>query len=72
MHSGPQPAARNAGSETIFAAEDIRRLSDEQLWQMRNIERKKLIDRVRKRYARQLASGHDHAQDFTGSSMNMC
>ena len=49
-----------------LAAEDIRRLSDEHLWQMRNIERKRLIDRVRKRYARQLASGHDHAQDFTG------
>jgi starch phosphorylase len=48
-----------------LAAEDVRRLSDEQLWQMRNIERKQLIDRVRKRYARQIASGRDTAQDFT-------
>jgi starch phosphorylase len=48
-----------------LAAEDIRRLSDEQLWQMRTVERKRLIDRVRKRYARQLASGRATAQDFT-------
>jgi glycogen phosphorylase len=44
----------------------ISRLSDQQLWQMRTIERKKMIDRVRKRYACQLASAHDTAQDFTG------
>lgn len=48
-----------------LVAEDIRRLSDEQLWQMRNIERERLIDRVRKRYARQLAAGRDTAQDLT-------
>jgi glycogen phosphorylase len=44
----------------------IRRLSDQQLWQMRTIERKKMIDRVRKRYACQLAPAYDTAQDFTG------
>ena len=64
MHSGPYPAARNAGSETSLPAEDIRRLSDQQLWQMRTIERKRLIDRVRKRYARQLASGSRHLAGF--------
>jgi glycogen phosphorylase len=41
-------------------------LSDQQLWQMRTIERKKMIDRVRKRYACQLASAYDTSQDFTG------
>jgi starch phosphorylase len=44
----------------------IRRLSDQQLWQMRTIERKKMIDRVRKRYSCQVASAYDTAQDFTG------
>jgi starch phosphorylase len=33
-------------------AEDIRRMTDEQLWQMRGLGRKKLIDRVRKRSRR--------------------
>ena len=33
-------------------AEDIRGLTDEQLWQMRSVSRKKLIDRVRKRSRR--------------------
>jgi glycogen phosphorylase len=45
--------------------EYIRRLSDQQLWQMRTVERKKLIDRVRLRYARQLASGCVPAQDLS-------
>jgi len=36
--------------------DDIRNLTDEQIWQMRSTERKTLIDRLRKRYARQLAS----------------
>jgi starch phosphorylase len=44
----------------------IHGLSDEQLWHMRTIERKKLIDRVRGRYARQLASEYLIAQDVTG------
>jgi glycogen phosphorylase len=42
-----------------------RYLSDQQLWQMRTIERSKMIDRVRRRYASQLASAGDTAQDFT-------
>jgi glycogen phosphorylase len=33
-------------------AEDIRRMTDEQLWQMRSLGRNKLIDRVRKRSRR--------------------
>jgi starch phosphorylase len=45
-------------------AEDIRRLSDEQLWQLRKSARKKLIDRVRVRYARQRASGYDGPHDL--------
>ena len=44
----------------------IRRLSDQQLWQMRTIERKKMIDRVRRRYAFQHASAYETAQDLTG------
>ena len=44
----------------------IARLSDQQLWQMRTIERKKMIDRVRGRYACQLASAYDTSQDLTG------
>jgi starch phosphorylase len=45
--------------------DDIRKLSDEQLWQMRTIERKKLIDRVRRRYASQRASGWDGTLDIS-------
>ena len=33
-------------------ADDVRQLSDEQIWQLRFIERKKLVECVRKRYAR--------------------
>jgi starch phosphorylase len=36
--------------------DDIRRLTDAQLWQMRSVGRKTSVDRIRKRYARQLAS----------------
>ena len=36
--------------------DDIRLLTDEQIWRMRSTERETLIDRLRKRYARQLAS----------------
>jgi starch phosphorylase len=36
--------------------DDIRHITDEQIWQMRSTERKTLIARLRKRYARQLAS----------------
>jgi starch phosphorylase len=36
--------------------DDIRNLTNKQIWQMRTTERKTLIDRLRKRYARQLAS----------------
>jgi starch phosphorylase len=45
-------------------ADEIRRLSDEQLWQLRNSARKNLIDRVRVRYARQRASGYDGPHDL--------
>jgi glycogen phosphorylase len=36
--------------------DDIRRLSDEQLWEMRSAGRKTFVDRIRMRYAHQLAS----------------
>ncbi len=36
--------------------DDIRRISGAQLWQMRGAARKTLIDQIRRRYARQLAS----------------
>ena len=38
------------------AGDDIRKLSDERLWEMRNQNRKALILYLRKRYARQLAA----------------
>jgi len=45
-------------------ADDIRQLSNEQLWQMRFIQRKKLIECVRKRYARQCAWSDGSSPDF--------
>jgi len=42
-------------------------LSGAQLWQMRTVERKTLIDRVRKRYARQLAAEGGNPADATGT-----
>lgn len=47
-----------------ICADEIRRLSDEQLWQLRASARKNLIDRVRVRYARQRASGYDGPHDL--------
>jgi len=46
--------------------DDIRRLTDAQLWQMRTAGRKMLIDRMRKRYARQLASENGRPSDTSG------
>ena len=46
--------------------QDIRQLTDAQLWQMRNEGRKKLIGRMRKRYARQLASEGARSSDTSG------
>jgi starch phosphorylase len=46
--------------------EDIRRLTDAQLWQMRAAERKTLIARMRKRYACQLASEGGNPTDAGG------
>ena len=43
---------------------EIRRLSDEQLWQLRTSARKNLIGRVRLRYARQRAAGYDGPHDL--------
>ncbi|MGC2638680.1 MAG: alpha-glucan family phosphorylase [Acidobacteriaceae bacterium] len=42
------------GDRTV--EDDIRRLSDAQLWEMRSTGRKTLVDRIRRRYAHQLAS----------------
>jgi len=46
--------------------DDIRQLTDAQLWQMRTEERKTLIGRMRKRYARQLASEGGSRFDASG------
>jgi len=46
--------------------EDIRRLTDEQLWQMRTEGRKTLIGRMRKRYVRQLAAEGRSPSDARG------
>jgi glycogen phosphorylase len=50
--SGDSPAERN-----------IRQITDLQLWQMHNTERRAMINRVRKRYARQLASEGGNPSD---------
>jgi glycogen phosphorylase len=47
-----------------ICADEIRRLSDEQLWQLRTSARKNLIGRVRLRYARQRAAGYDGPHDL--------
>ncbi|HEU5340973.1 alpha-glucan family phosphorylase [Edaphobacter sp.] len=47
---------KNRWREDHPAEDDIRRLTDEQLWKMRTAERKTLVGRVRERYARQLAA----------------
>jgi starch phosphorylase len=55
--------------------DDIRNLTDEQIWQMRSTERKTLIDRLRKRYARQLASEGGDPSDasnvFDGDALTL-
>jgi glycogen phosphorylase len=48
------------------AEEAIRKLTDGQLWQMRTAERKTLIDRMRNRYACQLASEGGNPTDASG------
>jgi starch phosphorylase len=55
--------------------DDIRNLTDEQIWQMRSTERKTLIDRLRKRYARQLCSEGGDPSDanniFDGDALTL-
>jgi starch phosphorylase len=48
------------------AEDDIRRLTDAQIWQIRIAERKTLIARMRKRYACQLASEGGNPSDTGG------
>jgi glycogen phosphorylase len=52
---------RGDGSQTI----GIHQTTDAQLWQMRTLERKHLIDRVRRRYAHQLGSENGASQDLS-------
>jgi starch phosphorylase len=52
---------RGDGSQTI----GIHQTTDAQLWQMRTLERKHLIDRVRRRYAHQLGSENVASQDLS-------
>ena len=53
--------------------DDIRHLTDEQIWQMRSTECKTLIDRLRKRYVRQLSSEGGDSSDanniFDGNAL---
>jgi glycogen phosphorylase len=46
-------------------ANEIHQATDAQLWQMRSLQRKHLIDRVRRRYAHQLGSEHVASQDLS-------
>ena len=46
-------------------AKEIHQATDAQLWQMRNLERKHLIGRVRKRYAHQVGSEDAATQDLS-------
>ncbi len=48
-------------------ANEIHQATDAQLWQMRNLQRKHLIDRVRRRYAHQLGSEHVASAGFEQS-----
>jgi starch phosphorylase len=48
------------------AEDDIRQLTDEQLWQMRTAGRESLIGKMRKRYARQLAAEGASSSDTSG------
>ena len=43
--------------------EEIRRVPDEQFWEMRSLQRKRLIERVRRRYAHQLALEYVVSED---------
>jgi starch phosphorylase len=52
---------RGDGTQT----KDMHRATDEQIWQMRTLERKRLIDRVRRRYAHQLASEYVASEDVS-------
>ena len=61
-----QACGKNRWCEEDPTTADIQALTDEQLWQMRTLERKQLIARVRARYARQLASEHLVLADATG------
>ena len=46
--------------------DDIRQLTDEQLWQLRSTGRRQLIDHMRKRYASQLAAEGGRPSDANG------
>jgi glycogen phosphorylase len=52
---------RGDGSQTT----GIHQTTDEQLWQMRSLQRKNLIGRVRKRYAHQLGSEYVASHDLS-------
>jgi starch phosphorylase len=52
---------RGDGSQT----RGIHQTTDEQIWQMRSLQRKHLIGRVRRRYAHQLGSEHLASQDLS-------
>ena len=52
---------RGDGSQTA----GIHQTTDEQLWQMRSLQRKHLIGRVRRRYAHQLGSENGASQDLS-------
>jgi starch phosphorylase len=48
------------------AEEDIRQLTDAELWQVRTAGRKMLIDRIRQRYASQFAAEDGRSSDASG------
>jgi starch phosphorylase len=54
-----------AGEDPVM--DKFHQLTGAQLWQMRTVERKTLIDRVRKRYARQLAAEGGNPADAAGA-----
>ena len=45
--------------------EDIHRVTDEQFWEMRTLQRKRLVERVRRRYAHQLGSEDIASHDLS-------
>ena len=66
MRSGPQLAARSVGAGIVRPKTTSANIPNQQLWQLRTEGRRTLIDRMRKRYACQLAAEGGKPSDAGG------